>query len=68
MSLELDIVVELSLTSTALHIGYLVPSSTTFSTHVLFVALASVASVAQYHHHVGHLCGSCLSTLLKSGF
>jgi hypothetical protein len=35
--------------------------------HVLSATLASVASFAQWHHRLGHLCGSRLSTLIKSG-
>jgi hypothetical protein len=33
---------------------------------VLFAASAAVASFAQWHHCLGHLCGSHLSTLIKS--
>jgi hypothetical protein len=43
------------------------PSSTTTLSHVLSAALASVASFAHWHHHLGHLCGSRLSTLIKLG-
>jgi hypothetical protein len=36
-------------------------------THVLSAASVHVASFAQWHHRLGHLCGSRLSTLIKSG-
>jgi hypothetical protein len=43
------------------------PSLATSLAHVLSGTLASVASFAQWHHRLGHLCGSRLSTLIKSG-
>jgi hypothetical protein len=43
------------------------PSLATSPAHVLLATLASVASFAQWHHRLGHLCGSRLSTLIKSG-
>jgi hypothetical protein len=43
------------------------PSSTTSPTHVLSPASVSTPSFAQWHHRLGHLCGSRLSTLIKSG-
>ena len=43
------------------------PSLATSPAHVLSATLASVASFAQWHHRLGHLCGSRLSTLIKSG-
>jgi hypothetical protein len=44
------------------------PSLATSPVHVLSATLASVASFAQWHHRLGHLCGSRLSTLIKSGW
>jgi hypothetical protein len=44
------------------------PSSTSSSlARVLSVVSIHAASFAQWHHHLGHLCGSRLSTLIKSG-
>jgi len=43
------------------------PSSTASPARVLSAASAFAASVAQWHHRLGHLCGSRLSTLVKSG-
>jgi hypothetical protein len=43
------------------------PSSATSLPHLLSVASVSAISFAQWHHRLGHLCGSCLSTLIKSG-
>jgi hypothetical protein len=43
------------------------PSLATSPAHVLSATLAFVASFAQWHHRLGHLCGSRLSTLIKSG-
>jgi hypothetical protein len=43
------------------------PPPTTSTTNVLFVASISSVSFAQWHHRLGHLCGSRLSTLIKSG-
>jgi hypothetical protein len=43
------------------------PSSTTSSAQVLFAASVFTPSFAQWHHHLGHLCGSRPSTLIKSG-
>jgi hypothetical protein len=43
------------------------PSSTTSPTHVLSTASVSTPSFTQWHHRLGHLCGSRLSTLIKSG-
>jgi hypothetical protein len=30
-------------------------------------ASSSTSSFAKWHHHLGHLCGSCLSTLINKG-
>ena len=43
------------------------PSSTVAPPPVSFAASVSTASFAQWHHRLGHLCGSRLSTLVKSG-
>jgi hypothetical protein len=43
------------------------PSLATSPAHVLSATLTSVASFAQWHHRLSHLCGSRLSTLIKSG-
>jgi len=43
------------------------PSSTASPARVLSAASAFAASFAQWHHRLGHLCGSRLSTLVKSG-
>jgi transposase InsO family protein len=43
------------------------PSSTVAPLPVSFAASVSTASFAQWHHRLGHLCGSRLSTLVKSG-
>ena len=32
------------------------------------VALSSTSSFAKWHHRLGHLCGSCLSTLINNGY
>jgi len=42
------------------------PASATSTAHVSSVASSS-APFAMWHHHLGHLCGSCLSTLISSG-
>ncbi|XP_035817183.1 uncharacterized isoform X8 [Zea mays] len=42
-------------------------SLATSPAHVLSATLASIASFTQWHHRLGHLCGSRLSTLIKSG-
>jgi transposase InsO family protein len=42
------------------------PSSPTTTPHVL-AASGPTTSFAQWHHRLGHLCGSHLSTLIKSG-
>ncbi|WVZ62539.1 hypothetical protein U9M48_012278 [Paspalum notatum var. saurae] len=43
------------------------PSSTVSPAHVSSAASVSASSFAQWHHRLGHLCGSCLSNLVKSG-
>jgi hypothetical protein len=43
------------------------PLSTTSPTHMLSVALVFAPSFAQWHHRLGHLCGSHISTLIKLG-
>jgi hypothetical protein len=43
------------------------PSLATSPAYVLSATLASIASFAQWHHRLGHLCGSRLPTLIKSG-
>jgi hypothetical protein len=43
------------------------PSSTTSPAPVLSTASVFTPSFAQWHHRLGHLCGSRLSTLIKSG-
>ena len=43
------------------------PSPTTSTAHVSSVALSSTSSFAKWHHRLGHLCGSRLSTLINSG-
>jgi hypothetical protein len=43
------------------------PPPTTSSSHVLSAASITSASFAQWHHCLGHLCGSHMSTLIKSG-
>jgi hypothetical protein len=42
------------------------PSYHTYTPHVL-AASGPTTSIAQWHHRLGHLCGSRLSTLIKSG-
>jgi hypothetical protein len=43
------------------------PPSTTSSARVLSATSVPPASFAQWHHHLGHLCGSRLSILIKLG-
>ena len=43
------------------------PSSTASTARVSSVALSSTSSFAKWHHRLGHLCGSRLSTLINSG-
>jgi len=43
------------------------PSSTISPARVSSAALVSASSFAQWHHRLGHLCGSRLSTLIQSG-
>jgi len=43
------------------------PSSNVSSAHVSSAASASTSSFAQWHHRLGHLCGSRLSNLIESG-
>jgi hypothetical protein len=42
------------------------PSNHTTTSHVL-AASGPTTSFARWHHRLGHLCGSRLSTLIKSG-
>jgi hypothetical protein len=56
--------------STAPHLYFLdslcLSSTSSSSTRVLSAASVRAASFAQWHHHLGHLCGPRLSTLIKS--
>jgi len=43
------------------------PSSAASTAHASFATASSASSFAKWHHRLGHLCGSRLSTLISSG-
>jgi len=43
------------------------PSSAASTAHASSATASSASSFAKWHHQLGHLCGSRLSTLISSG-